>query len=57
LTQDCLSTFALLARPDFIQLRDLNLSYNDLGPDCIRILGPLIPMLVTLNLSNTKINS
>jgi hypothetical protein len=33
------------------------LSYNDLGPDSIKILEPIMSKLETLNLSNTKLNN
>ena len=57
LTADSLPFFGKLNNPDFIQLRSLNLSYNDLGPDSIAILAPILPCIEYLNLSNTKMNN
>lgn len=48
---------ALLDDPEFIQLQSLNLSFNDLGPDSIRILGPVLGSVVELNLAGTKLNN
>lgn len=57
LTQDCLPHFASLHNRDFVQLKSLNLSYNALGPDSMRILSPVLATLSALNLSNTKLNN
>ena len=57
LTAECLPYFAQLSNPNFVQIQQLNLSYNALGPDSIRILGPMMSTLYTLNLSNTKMNN
>jgi len=57
LTAECLPHFARLNDPDFVQLQSLNLSYNALGPDSIRILAPILSTVLSLNLSNTKLNN
>jgi hypothetical protein len=57
LTHDCLHHFAKLKDPNFIQLQCLNLSYNDLGPDSIKILGPILGTVIELNLARTKLNN
>lgn len=57
LNVECLPYFARLSDPNFIQLQSLNLSYNQLGPDSIRILAPILPTVLSLNLSNTKLTN
>jgi hypothetical protein len=57
LNADILPYFALLSNPNWIQLQSLNLSYNDLGSDSIRLLAPIMSTLETLNLSHTKLNN
>jgi hypothetical protein len=57
LTVECLPHFAQLSDPNFVQIQQLNLSYNALGPDSIRILAPMMSSLHHLNLSNTKLNN
>lgn len=57
LTADCLPYFAQLSDPAFVRLETLNLSYNALGPDSIRILAPMLSSVLCLNLSNTKLNN
>ena len=49
--------FAKLADPEFVQIQSLNLSYNDLGPDTIRMLGPILGSVIELNLASTKLNN
>lgn len=57
LTSECLVDFAKLSNPEWIQLQSLNLSYNDLGPETIGILTPILPSIITLNLNGTKLNN
>ena len=57
LTSECLPYFSKLSNPDFVQIQSLNLSYNDLGPESIKKLSPMFSNLVSLNLSNTKLNN
>jgi hypothetical protein len=57
LTHACLTHFALLRDPDFIQLQFLNLSFNDLGSESIRILGPVLVQMLDLNLAHTKLSN
>lgn len=57
LTAECLPYFAALNDPDFIRLETLNLSYNALGPDTLRLLRPMLGSVVNLNLANTKLNN
>jgi hypothetical protein len=57
LTSECLPGFGMLCNPNFIQLRSLNLSYNELGPDTIHILGPILSSVVELNLASCKLNN
>jgi hypothetical protein len=57
LNTDVLPYFALLSNPQWIQLQSLNLSYNDLGPESIKILGPIMSTIEVLNLSHTKLNN
>ena len=38
LTYECLNHFRMLSDPEFIQLQNLNLSYNDLGETTIAML-------------------
>lgn len=57
LTSDCLPYFAELNDQSFIRLQSLNLSYNALGPDSIKLLGPMLGSIVSLNLSNTKLTN
>ena len=57
MTSECLHHFARLNNPDFIQLRQLNLSYNDLGPNSIQILEPVLETLTELSLANTKLTN
>lgn len=49
--------FYQLQDPDFIQLQSLNLSYNDLGPEAVAMLSPLMASIVELNLAGTKLNN
>lgn len=57
LTSDCLYCFAQLNDQNFIRIQQLNLSYNALGPESFKILGPMLGSVVTLNLSNTKLTN
>lgn len=57
LNHECLNYFALLSDPKFIQLLSLNLSFNDLGSESFKILGPIMSNLLELNLSYTKLNN
>jgi Ran GTPase-activating protein (RanGAP) involved in mRNA processing and transport len=57
LTQECLPYFAKLCDPSFIQVKNLNLSFNALGSDAIKILEPIIPNLTVLNLNGCKLNN
>jgi hypothetical protein len=57
LTADCLPHFARLNNPDFIRLEHLNLGYNQLGPDSVKILRPILSNIIALNLSNSKLNN
>ena len=57
LTAECLPYFGALSDPEFIRLETLNLSYNALGPDSLRLLRPMLGSVVNLNLTNTKLNN
>ena len=57
LTNACLNHFALLSDPKFIQLQFLNLSFNDLGSESFKTLGPLMGRIIDLNLAHTKLNN
>lgn len=57
LTAECLPYFAALSDPEFVRLETLNLSYNALGPDTLRLLQPMLGSVVDLNLANTKLTN